>query len=110
MTNAWGRRIYVHKDQSYTGGPAAYGQNATSEQMKDAILRLIRKGEYYIRSLRAIIHDELLCEFNEHTIERDVAVVKECMEVDFVPHTKQGFPIKFPVGVGWGKDWKEAGH
>lgn len=110
VTNAWGRRIYVHKDQSYTGGPAAYGQNATSEQMKDAILRLIRKGEYYIRSLRAIIHDELLCEFNEHTIERDVAVVKECMEVDFVPHTKQGFPIRFPVGHGYGKTWLEAGH
>lgn len=110
VTNAWGRRIYVHKSNAFTGGPAAYGQNATSEQMKDAILRLIRRGEYYIRSLRAIIHDELLTEFNEATIERDIAVVKECMEVDFVPHTRVGFPIRFPVGLGYGRSWLDAGH
>lgn len=110
VTNAWGRRIYVHESNAYTGGPAAYGQNATSEQMKDAILRLIRKGEYYIRAMRAIIHDELLMEYSADTIERDVAVTKECMEVDFVPHTRVGFPIKFPVGYGYGKNWLEAAH
>lgn len=110
VTNHLGRRIHIHKGGEYTGGPAAYGQNATSEQMKDAILRLIRKGEYYIRSMRAIIHDELLLEFKEDTIERDIQVVKECMEVDFVPHTPQGFPIRFPVGHGFGRTWKSASH
>lgn len=110
VTNHLGRRIHIHPGGEYTGGPAAYGQNATSEQMKDAVLRLIRKGEYYIRSMRAIIHDELLLEFNEDTIDRDVAVVKECMEVDFVPHTPQGFPIKFPVGYGVGPSWLAASH
>lgn len=110
VTNAWGRRIFVHKDQAYTGGPAAYGQNATSEMIKDAILRLIRRGEYYIRSLRAIIHDELLFEFSEDTIERDIQVVRECMEVDFDPKNRVGFPIKFPVGSGYGKTWYDAGH
>lgn len=110
VTNHLGRRIHIHEGGEYTGGPAAYGQNATSEQMKDAILRLVRKGEYYIRSMRAIIHDELLLEFNEDTIERDIAVVKECMEVDFVPHTPQGFPIKFPVGYGYGTSWLDAAH
>lgn len=110
VTNAWGRRIYVHKSAAYTGGPAAYGQNATSECMKDAILRLCERGEYYIRALRAIIHDELLMEFDEATIERDIAVVKECMEVDFEPKTRVGFPIRFPVGHGWGKTWFDSGH
>lgn len=110
VTNAWGRRIYVHKSSAYTGGPAAYGQNATSEMMKDSILRLCERGEYYIRALRAIIHDELLMEFDEATIERDIAVVKECMEVDFDPKTRVGFPIKFPVGHGYGKTWYHAGH
>lgn len=110
VTNAWGRRIYVHKSAAYTGGPAAYGQNATSECMKDAILRLCERGEYYIRALRAIIHDELLMEFDEATIERDITVVKECMEVDFEPKTRVGFPIKFPVGHGYGKTWYHAGH
>lgn len=110
VTNAWGRRIYVHKNLAYTGGPAAYGQNATSEMMKDTILKLIRKGEYFIRSMRAIIHDELLLEFNEETVDKNVAVVKECMEVEFKPHTPYGFPIRFPVGVGIGKTWRDAAH
>lgn len=110
ITNHLGRRIYVPKGREYTGGPASYGQNATSEQMKDAILRLIRKGEYYIRAMRAIIHDELLLEFKESRIEEDVKVVKECMEQSFVPHTPYGFSINFPTGDGYGKDWYEAGH
>lgn len=110
VTNAWGRKIFVHKSRAYTGGPAAYGQNATAEMAKDAILRLCERGEYYIRALRAIIHDELLMEFDEATIERDIAVVKECMEVDFDPKTRVGFPIKFPVGHGYGKTWKDASH
>ena len=69
-----------------------------------------RLTEYDVRALRAIIHDELLMEFDEATIERDIAVVKECMEVDFDPKTRVGFPIKFPVGHGWGKTWMDANH
>lgn len=110
ITNSWGRRVHIPKGGEYTGGPASYGQSTTTEQMKDAILRLCQRGEYYIRSLRAIIHDELLCEFDEATIERDIAVVKECMEVDFVPHTPLGFPIRFPVGHGYGPTWYHASH
>lgn len=110
VTNAWGRKIFVHKSRAYTGGPAAYGQNATAEMMKDAIISLCERGEYYIRAMRAIIHDELLMEFDEATIDRDIAVVKECMEVDFDPKNRVGFKIKFPVGHGYGKTWKDAGH
>lgn len=105
VENSWKRRMQVIKDRAYTQAPAQLGQGTTREMMGDAILRLIRKGEYYIRSMRAIIHDELLCEFREDTIDVDVATVKECMEVDFVPHTNYGFPIKFPVGHGVGKNW-----
>ena len=110
IENSWGRRMQVVKDRAYTQAPAQLGQGTTREMMADAILRLIRKGEYYIRSMRAIIHDELLLEFNEDTIERDIAVGKECMEVDFVPHTPQGFPIRFPTGHGFGKSWLSAAH
>lgn len=110
IENSWQRRMQVIKERAYTQAPAQLGQGTTREMMGDAILRLIRKGEYYIRSMRAIIHDELLLEFNEDTIERDVAVVKGCMEVDFVPHTPQGFPIRFPVGHGFGRTWLDAAH
>lgn len=110
VENKWGRRMQVIKSRAYTQAPAQQGQGATREVMGDAILRLIRKGEYYIRSLRAIIHDELLLEFKEDRIEEDIHVVKECMEVTFDPGTVVSLPIKFPVGYGWGKSWKDASH
>lgn len=110
ITNTWGRRIKIDEGREFTGGPAAYGQSTTAEMMRDAILRLIRKGDYYIRSLRAIIHDELLCEFDEATIERDIEVVKECMEATFDPGTNISLAIEFPVGHGYGKTWKDASH
>jgi len=110
VMNAWGRKLPVIKERAYTQSSAQLGQNATAEMMGDAILRLIRKGEYYIRALRAIIHDELLLEFDEATIERDVAVVKECMEHIFDPKTNVSMPILFPVGVGYGKTWRDAAH
>jgi DNA polymerase-1 len=110
VTNSWGRRMMVPKGQEWTAAPAYYGQSTTREVMGDAILNLIHRGEYYIRALRAIIHDELLTEYNEETIERDVAVTKECMEQEFNPGTDVGTPLMFPVGYGYGKDWKSAAH
>lgn len=110
VTNSWGRRMAVDSGRAFTMGPALHGQSVTREMMGDAILRLIRKGEYYIRAMRAIIHDELLLEFNEATIEEDIAVVKECMEHTFDPQTNVSIAIKFPVGHGYGKTWKDASH
>lgn len=110
IVNPWGRRMPVVKDRAWNQAPAQYGQGVTREMMGDAILRLCERGEYYIRALRAIIHDELLMEFDEDTIERDIAVVKECMEVDFDPKNKVGFKIKFPVGYGVGRSWLDAAH
>lgn len=110
VTNSWGRRMAVDSGRAFTMGPALHGQSVTREMMGDAILRLIRKGEYYIRSMRAIIHDELLLEFDEATIEEDIAVVKECMEHTFDPQTNVSIAIKFPVGHGYGKTWRDASH
>ena len=110
VTNAWGRRMKVDKGKEYTQGPAMHGQSATREMMGDAILRLVDKGDYYIRAMRALIHDELLMEFDEATVDRDIAVMKECMEHVFDPGTPVSMPILFPVGHGYGKDWAEASH
>lgn len=110
VENAWGRRMQVIKSRAYTQAPAQQGQGTTREMMGDAILRLIRKGEYYIRSMRAIIHDELLLELNEGTVEEDIKVVKECMEAVFDPKSNVSIPIPFPVGIGVGKSWKDASH
>lgn len=110
VENTWGRRMPVVKTRAYTQAPAQMGQGTTREIMGDAILRLIRRGDYYIRSLRAIIHDELLLSLNADTIEEDVKVVKECMEVEFDPQTLVGLKMPFPVGYGYGANWREAGH
>ena len=110
VTNSWGRRMMIDEGRSYTQAPALHGQSVTREMMGDAILRLIRKGEYYIRAMRAIIHDELLMEFDESRIEEDIRVVKECMEVDFDPGTRVSLVVPFPVGHGYGKTWKDASH
>lgn len=110
VTNTWGRRMMVDEGRSYTQSPALHGQSVTREMMGDAILRLIRRGEYYIRALRAIIHDELLLELREDRVEEDIKVIKECMEATFDPKTNVSIPIKFPVGYGYGRTWKDAGH
>lgn len=110
VTNSWGRRMTVDRGREYTQAPALFGQSTTTEIMKDAVIALCRRGDYYARSLRAIIHDELLCEFQEDRIEEDIKVVKECMEQTFDPETRFGMPIDFPVGSGYGKTWKDAGH
>lgn len=110
VTNSWGRRMAVDSGRAYTMGPALHGQATTRDVMGDAILKLIRKGEYFIRSMRAIIHDELLLELSEDRIEEDIAVVKECMECTFDPGTNVSIPMRFPVGFGFGKTWRDASH
>lgn len=110
VVNSWGRRMPVDPDRSWTQAPALYGQSTTRELMGDALIKLSRKGEYYARALRAVIHDELLCEFDEESIERDISVTKECMEVTFHPPGGIAIPIEFPVGYGVGRSWMDAGH
>lgn len=108
VQNSWGRKMPVDPDRAFTQAPSLYGQGTVREMMGDAILRLIHKGEYYARALRGVIHDELLLEFRSATVERDVEVARECMEATFSP--EGGIPIQFPVGVGIGKTWRDAGH
>ena len=110
IVNTWGRRMPIDRDRAWTQAPSLYGQGSVRELMADAILRLIRRGEYYIRALRAVIHDELLLELREDRIEEDIKVVKECMEVPFDPKTRGGIVMPFPVGVGYGPSWRAAGH
>lgn len=111
ITNSWGRKMPVDKGRSYTQSPALQGQSSTREMMADALIRLLERGERFIRMIKAIIHDALLVEMDEATATEDVMVVKECMEAVFDPKTALGTPVEFPVGVGpLAKDWWQAGH
>lgn len=110
VENPWGRRMKVEKGREFTAAPALYGQSATRELMMDAIIRLARRGDYYALALRCIIHDELVLELDADRQEEDLKVVKECMETTFHPDRPLSMPIEFKVGVGVGRDWREAGH
>lgn len=110
VTSTWGRRMPVDKDREYTQAPSLYGQNVTAEMMRSAVIRLCERGDYYARSLRAIIHDELLLELDEDRVEEDIKVVRECMEVAYDPGTLNSLAINFPVGYGYGKTWFDAAH
>lgn len=105
-----GRRLVVDPDRAWTQAPGLMGQGVTRFIVSDALIKLARKGDYWLRSLRAVIHDELLVELNQDTIKEDMEVVRESMEVVFDPKTRTGFPLLFPVGSGFGRSWRDAGH
>lgn len=111
VTNTWGRRMAVDKGREFTQAPALHGQSTTREMMGDALIRLVARGEYYAKAIKAIIHDALLLEFDEATVEKDAQVVKECMEAVFDPKTNVSMPIEFTVEAGHpARNWQDASH
>ena len=110
VENPWGRRMKVDAGREFTQAPALQGQSATREIMADSILNLCRRGDYYARALRSVVHDELILELEEHRLEEDLKVVKECMERTFDPGGNVSIPIEFRVGVGVGKNLASAAH
>lgn len=110
IVNPWGCRLVVDPERSWTQAPSLYGQSATRFLASDGLRKLIRKGDYYAKSLRAVIHDEILLEFDEETLDRDVQVALECLETTFHPPYPISIPIHFPVSWGAGKTWFDAGH
>lgn len=110
VTNTWGCRLVVDPKRSWTQAPSMFGQSTTRFIAADGLRKLVRKGEYYARSLRAVIHDEVLLEFDEATVEEDIKVAKECLETLFDPPGPIAIPIEFPVSYGFGKTWFDAGH
>lgn len=111
VVNDWGRKMPVDRDRSFTQSSALIGQSTTREMMGDSLIRIVEKGEPYIRSIRAIIHDALLLEFPADKGEAMRDVVRSCMEADFTPRSPRGQTIGFPVGVGPLADsWYTASH
>lgn len=110
ITNDWGCRLTVDPDRSWTMSPALHGQSTTRFIASDGLRRLVRKGEYFARSLRAVIHDEILLEFDEATVDEDIKVALECLETTFHPTGHIAIPIDFPVSYGVGRTWYDASH
>lgn len=105
-----GRRLIVDPDRAWTQAPGLAGQGVTRLMMAESLVRLARKGDYWLRAMRAVIHDELLLELNEDTLDADIYTVRECMEVEFEPKNRVGFPLLFSVSQGVGRSWRDANH
>ena len=110
VENSWGCRLMVDPDRSWTQAPSLHGQSTTRFIASDGLRKLVRKGGYYARSLRAVIHDEVLLEFDEETVDKDVQVALECLQTTFNPPGPIAIPIEFPVSYGIGRTWFDAGH
>ena len=105
-----GRRLIVDPERAWTQAPGLAGQGVTRMIMAQSLVRIARLGDYWLRCLRAVIHDELLTELNSDRIEEEMAVIKEQMEVEFDPKNRVGYKILFPVGSGHGRSWRDANH
>ncbi|HLS01622.1 MAG TPA: hypothetical protein VK054_06520, partial [Beutenbergiaceae bacterium] len=97
---------------AYTQGPALMGQSTTRELMSDFLIRMGRAGEKWARSLRGVIHDAVVVDLPQETVEEDAKFVADLMQADYDPGTRTGMVIPFPAGVGPlnGKNWLEGSH
>ena len=105
-----GRRLIVDPERAWTQAPGLAGQGFTRMCMAESLVRIARLGDYWLRSLRAVIHDELLVELNAGTIEEDMEVIRKNMETAPDPKTRAGFPLLFSVSSGVGRSWRDANH
>lgn len=105
-----GRRLIVDPERAWTQAPGLAGQGFTRMCMAESLVRIARLGDYWLRSLRAVIHDELLVELNATTIEEDMEVIRKNMETAPDPKTRAGFPLLFSVSSGVGRSWRDANH
>lgn len=105
-----GRRLIVDPERAWTQAPGLAGQGFTRMCMAESLVRIARLGDYWLRSLRAVIHDELLVELNAATVEEDMEVIRKNMETAPDPKTRAGFPLLFSVSSGVGRSWRDANH
>lgn len=102
--NAWGRRMSVNVERSYTQSSALMGQSGTREIMTDALIRMLKCDIRLIHWLRAQIHDELIFSIPETELEWAVPKIAELMST-----TWNG--VEFTAAHGQpADDWEHASH
>lgn len=102
--NAWGRRMSVNVERSYTQSSALMGQSGTREIMTDALIRMLKCDIRLVHWLRAQIHDELIFSIPETELEWAVPKIAELMST-----TWNG--VEFTAAHGQpADDWEHASH
>ena len=109
VTNAWGRRMPVDPDRSFTQSSALLGQSTTREVLVDGLIRIARTNLEVLTWLSATIHDAVVWCIPEAELGWAVDFIRENMEAVFEP--KGGQAIEFSMSAGDpARDWQSAGH
>lgn len=107
VRSEWGRKLWVEKGREFTQAPALLGQNGTREIVCDALLRMPFP---VLRTVKALVHDELLFSVPKDRWEECRDYLINLMETEFAP-ARGGQRIDFPVSSGpAGENWHEASH
>lgn len=103
IVNAWGGRLIVDPDRSFTQSPALHGQSGTRNILIDAMIRMLGYDTRIIRWIKATVHDAIVFEIPESELGM-VGTIKELMECDFMG-------VRFLAEHGApGDTWMEASH
>jgi DNA polymerase-1 len=106
VTSAWGRRLPVDVGRAYTQSTAQLGQNCTREMLMEGLLALPVR---LMCRVIGIIHDAVLFELSEDTIEEDMQIITDAFRLTF--HPKDGIAVPFEMEAGEpGKTWFEGSH
>lgn len=114
LSTAYGRRIAVARDRSYTQSPAALGQGTARDLMMEGVLRLPPEA---VPRLRAIVHDEIVLSVPAANYEECRAQVLAALTFAFtmpadyslLPHGVEVQPVPILAETGEpGADWADC--
>lgn len=110
IINDWGRKMIVSKGRSFTQSSALLGQSATREVLVDGLIKLAGVDVVYITYLKAQVHDEIVMEIPEKTLDKTIPLVISCLSRWWCPQNG-GQNVEFTLSHGTPSDnWFAAGH
>lgn len=113
VTSAWGRRMRVDPERSFTQSSALIGQGTTRDILYDGLLA-IAESEHpeVIRWLRMLVHDAIVLSIPREDVEWGVPFILSKMQKTFDPGTAVSQPIEFTMEHGPldATNWFTAGH
>jgi DNA polymerase-1 len=112
VTNAWGRRMVVDPERSFTQSSALHGQSTTREILFEGLIKIAGDRPSVLRWLKVTVHDALVWSIPKDVVEAEVKYILEKMTMTFDPKTNVSQPIDFTLGVGPldATDWFGASH
>lgn len=103
IVNAWGGRLVVDPDRSWTQSSALHGQSGTRNILIDAMIRMLEYNPQIITWIKATVHDAIAFEIPESELDK-IDVIQDLMECDFM-----GVHFSAEHGAP-GDTWMEASH